>query len=256
MNNENEEVVKLFWTGGWDSTFRLLQALIIEGKKVQPYYIIDPGRKSLEIEKRTMDRIKTALFLRFPHLKEDLLPTMIFDLNCIKQNAMITGSYRRMSSVMTLGPQYDWLARFCEQMDLSSVELCIEKGAGSQIDQILITHFKKDIPELDESIQGEDVYVVFQYFRFPIILKTKLKMKEFAKQNGFLDLMNLTWFCHFPAKNGKPCGECKPCISVIEDGLGYRIPLKRRFILMVKKIVMNSVPLLMRLIQKSRSIEQ
>ena len=43
--------INLFWTGGWDSTYRLLYLLIVEKKYVQPYYIIDLTRKSEFIEK-------------------------------------------------------------------------------------------------------------------------------------------------------------------------------------------------------------
>ena len=35
------EPIKLLWTGGFDSTFRILYILVVEKKHVQPYYIID-----------------------------------------------------------------------------------------------------------------------------------------------------------------------------------------------------------------------
>ena len=34
--------VYIFWTGGYDSTFRLCQLLIVERVMVQPVYISDP----------------------------------------------------------------------------------------------------------------------------------------------------------------------------------------------------------------------
>lgn len=34
----------LLWTGGWDSTFRVLQLLLCSRDAVQPHYIIDPER--------------------------------------------------------------------------------------------------------------------------------------------------------------------------------------------------------------------
>ena len=42
LERATARAVKLLWTGGWDSTFRLLQLLLLYEKKVQPYYIIDP----------------------------------------------------------------------------------------------------------------------------------------------------------------------------------------------------------------------
>jgi hypothetical protein len=33
INKTNFEIINLFWTGGWDSTFRLLQIIFIEKKR-------------------------------------------------------------------------------------------------------------------------------------------------------------------------------------------------------------------------------
>ena len=50
-------------------------------------------------------------------------------------------------------------------------------------------------------------------------------MKEWAEQNGLMDIMNKTWFCHHPI-NDEPCGICHPCIITIEQGLEYRLNKK------------------------------
>ena len=52
---EPKKIVNLLWTGGWDSTFRLCQLILVKRKNVQPYYIIDNKRKSLQKELITMD---------------------------------------------------------------------------------------------------------------------------------------------------------------------------------------------------------
>ena len=52
--HDQTEPINLFWTGGWDSTFRLLQLIIVFRKRVQPYYIIDTTRKSVQNEKQAM----------------------------------------------------------------------------------------------------------------------------------------------------------------------------------------------------------
>ena len=62
MINEQQsnKYVNIFWTGGWDSTFRVLQLLIAKKKTVQPFYINDPNRKSAEKElnaMKTVDRV-------------------------------------------------------------------------------------------------------------------------------------------------------------------------------------------------------
>jgi len=39
-------VVNLLWTGGWDSTFRLLQLILDTRATIQPVYVIDTARRS------------------------------------------------------------------------------------------------------------------------------------------------------------------------------------------------------------------
>jgi hypothetical protein len=37
---------KLLWTSGFDSTYRLIEIILVENKKAQPIYIIDEQRTS------------------------------------------------------------------------------------------------------------------------------------------------------------------------------------------------------------------
>jgi len=46
------ERINIFWTGGWDSTFRMLQ-LAEKQVIIQPYYLKD-NRKSEELELNTI----------------------------------------------------------------------------------------------------------------------------------------------------------------------------------------------------------
>lgn len=76
--------VYLFWTGGFDSTFRLCELLIDQNKVVQPIYIVDqsvdgiPGgqRKSWKKEIETMDKIIDIIHHRYPHTQQLLRPTL------------------------------------------------------------------------------------------------------------------------------------------------------------------------------------
>ena len=52
---------RILWTGGWDSTFRMLQ-LALEGVElVQPIYVTGTNRPSESIEIQTMNRILPML---------------------------------------------------------------------------------------------------------------------------------------------------------------------------------------------------
>lgn len=222
--DKNFEIINIFWTGGWDSTFRLLQVLLIEGKTVQPYYILDFGRSSLATERQRMDLIREKVVRKFPNVEDRFLSTRFFHCQDIKTNQRISESYQSIAGRIHLGTQFEWLARFCCEHGLSKMELCIESGGTNRINQELIEKFQQNSFELDDRFSHTDIYEVFQYFTFPLIHTTKRDMYHIACKNDFADLMNLTWFCHTPV-NGRPCGVCNPCRSVIHDGLGYRIPI-------------------------------
>jgi hypothetical protein len=50
----------LLWTGGWDSTFRLIE-LARAGEEVQPHYLVDVWRKSVRHEFLAMDSIRRMI---------------------------------------------------------------------------------------------------------------------------------------------------------------------------------------------------
>jgi len=58
MKYDDEGEVNLLWTGGWDSTFRLLYLVFVEKRRVQPYYIVDTERRSTLNELKTMHLIR------------------------------------------------------------------------------------------------------------------------------------------------------------------------------------------------------
>ena len=50
-----QTVIKLLWTSGWDSTYRLVELSRMD-VTVQPIYGCDRKRDSMEIEKQTMEK--------------------------------------------------------------------------------------------------------------------------------------------------------------------------------------------------------
>ena len=52
--------VLVLWTGGWDSTFRIVE-LSRSFCSIQPIYVIDPERQSIGYELAAMDAIVDSL---------------------------------------------------------------------------------------------------------------------------------------------------------------------------------------------------
>lgn len=231
---------RLLWTAGWDSTFRLLTTLFVRGKPVQPYYLIDPDRKSTPNELGAMETIADALARRHPHAAGMLGKPIVSSLSDLKPDAEITGRFERLRARSHLGGQYDWLARFAKQQGLTDLELAIhvdDRAAAFLRQYVVLDGPAEDrYHRLMDDPPDEDLRL-FDCFRFPIFDVTKRQMQAAARERGFLDLMELTWFCHLPTPDGKPCGRCNPCRYTIEEGLARRVPLNTRLRQHRKRIV-------------------
>jgi hypothetical protein len=77
---------------------------------------------------------------------------------------------------------------------------------------------------LERTIPPDTDLRLFQQFRFPIFSCTKVEMQRVAREQGFADLMEMTWFCYSPTRRMEPCGRCNPCRYTAEEGLSRRIP--------------------------------
>ncbi len=254
MEHVDKNTVRLFWTGGWDSTFRLLQ-LLLSKNKVQTFYIIDEDRLSTYMELHTMRNIKRKLFKKYPETKERMLPTIFKSVYDIKPNLNLTKNYDNILNRCYIGRQYEWLAKFCYEMEMmNGAELCAEKAQNSGTYKILKAFIvqsgtgRDTYYKFDEKYRETDEYEIFRFFSFPLFNLTKIEMQAIAKDEGFEDFLELTWFCHMP-KNNRPSGVCTPCSQAIEYGLGRRIPLSGRI-----RYYFNNRPKIFHLLMKRSGV--
>ncbi len=253
---KSEKYTKLLWTGGWDSTFQLLQVVLKYHSTVQPYYIIDPNRKSMANELLAMRKIKLELFSSFPESKRLLLPIIFCKVDDIEIDVDIEKAFQNFRKEKHIGIQYLWLASYCKKNLISDMQLSIEKSNlpdsslwDSNLEGKLVEkNINNQIVEvLDSSFKGTKEYGVFQYFTFPLIQTTKLDMLEIAREKSWFDILEQSWFCLFPTNNNKPCGICKPCTQTLAEGFAFRMPKNRKlyaayvnkFEIPVKSIVKN-----------------
>ncbi|MCZ2836024.1 hypothetical protein [Modestobacter sp. VKM Ac-2985] len=199
----DEDRVKLLWTGGWDSTFRLLQLTLIEKRPAQPIYVIDVGRNSLRNEMLAMQAIRKALL---PRLEDPslLAPTLVVfgDEHPPPPHVVELGDLIR--SQVKMGAQYTFLAGVAEGLGLRDVEMSVETPdmtAGYWVELVF-----SEPPQLRDTPEA----ALFKYWRFPITHLTKADMADIAREHGFLDLLELHWSCFDPL-GGRPCGVCRPC---------------------------------------------
>jgi hypothetical protein len=216
---------RLLWTGGWDSTFRLLQLLLVERRSVQPYYVIEGARRACWAEQSAMRKIRELLSTSHPEAAARLQETIEVPLDQVAADARIFSDYENALHFGFIGGQYEWLARMCAQRGVMDMELAIHRDDKAR--GLLVELVDASRQQLDSRFAGDARYKLFQYFRFPLFDMTKQQMRSDARRDGFEDFMALTWFCHRP-RAGQPCGVCNPCIYTIEEGLADRVPLAGR----------------------------
>ena len=213
----------LFWTGGFDSTFRLCELLIIEKKQVVPIYITYPyldnkigskyKRNSSVNEIHAMETIKKQLFKEYPFTKINLKKTMYIDY--LELDSVIKTKMRNLwKRKLNYRPitQCGGLAQVSKNLKID-IEMSVEDSPHSKMRKIVMPYIgtykdKIRIIKYDRDIQ------IFKNLIFPLIYVSKKKMIKIAKINNFYSILNLTWSCWFP-KNDKACGKCSMCRSRI-----------------------------------------
>lgn len=217
--------VDLLWTSGWDSTYRLLDLVLRERREVQPYYVIDRDRPSSKIELEAQERIRAALQQKDSRAAALVRPIIVVDRHELPEDAGVAEALQRLKQRSYIGYQYDFLAKLAAAHGLQGLELSVHR------DDKLVKHLDGHVEQVGGIWQiaagAPEELGPLNYFRFPLLTMTKLEMREGAEQGGFLDLMQLTWFCHYPV-DGQPCGSCNPCRATVAEGLGGRVPWKRR----------------------------
>jgi hypothetical protein len=220
--------VHVLWTGGWDSTFRLLQLALVRGRAVQPHYVVDTGRPSTLHELRAIQAIRDGLAELSPEAAHRVAPTHIVSIHDIAPDASVSARYARLRQRAPLGAQYDWLARFVRQYGVRGLELCIH--VDDKAEAFVRSHVERRETRdgdgwwaLGPSASADPDLALFADYRFPLLCTSKVEMRELARAQGLLPLMLRTWFCHSPAGDA-PCGRCNPCICTVEEGMAERLP--------------------------------
>jgi hypothetical protein len=226
-----EEPVKLLWTSGWDSTFRLLDLVLVRHRAVQPYYFV-LERASAAIERHTMERIKARLFSRWPQARGLVMETVVVRMDDVPPDRdawAALSRLRAMGGARRVGGQYYELAAAAKHLDLADLEVGIhfEPGA-SWLAQLAANVEERDgVCRLAPHPEPRELEV-FRRFAFPLLTLSKKDMAARAETGGFAELLEMTWFCHTPDRRGRPCGLCAPCRLTMSEGLGRRIPAVNR----------------------------
>jgi 7-cyano-7-deazaguanine synthase len=210
--------IRLLWTGGWDSSFRLLQALLVERRAVQPIYLVNHERDSLQYELRAMKAMRDGVLPRLAR-PATLAPTEVHIRSDFPVPVEVDRLYAQVRARVHIGTQYRWLAAVGQALGWEGVELSMERyeDGPSPLQRLIF----------DEAgvLNGSAEAQLFRCWSFPVLHLSKTDMADIAREQGFLDLLALRWFCHYPLA-GKPCGVCRPCrLAYRSDGVDFANPV-------------------------------
>jgi len=236
MNDINIKTVNILWTGGLDSTYRMVELSRLD-VCIQPYYIIDANRKSVRHELKAIERITNDIKAH-PQTRATLLQIKLIAESDIQPNKEITAAWKLLYKKYKLGYQYDFIARFAKQQNLK-LEVGLEKSPRSKATNAIKgesnlkiwakNNYKVYIPVIPQT--NEAAKLVFENIILPYSLWNMSKLEEIDnfKRLGFEHIVMKTWFCHTPVI-GLPCGHCNPCRDCLNEGLAFRVPLAGRIL--------------------------
>lgn len=228
----SQKVRNVLWTGGWDSTFRVLDLVLRLQKVVQPFYLIDTLRRSAEVEQETMEQIRLMIGTRSPKALPLLKPLVVVRLNDQEKADDFEAALAQLRVEGHLGKQYSWIARFVKEYSVEDLELSVHRDDKAYAfirphAEIVRDNNDDEWFELARDAPN-NVRCLFGKLIYPILELTKLDMERIAKERGYSDILEKTWFCHNPTRLKTPCGLCNACIYTIKEGLSRRIPLTGR----------------------------
>lgn len=212
----NKNIKYIYWTGGYDSTYAICEALINGKKTVQPIYItynLDNSsinkfwvRRNRKQELSSMDNIRKEILKKFPELKDNLLPTWYVNKNVPNQKFTDNFDKEDLFPKKRKVHQYEHLARFAYINNI-----IVDLGVlGIHESTKFIKFLKQNLVE----INGEKI-IPFEHplknLSFPVFGKSKYQLLENARQNNFDNILKMTWSCWFPTKDGNPCYKCPMC---------------------------------------------
>jgi hypothetical protein len=233
-----KELHHVFWTGGWDSTFRLLELIIEQKKTVQPHYIVSGKRPSIGEEMKSMSRLRDEIRSTYPEESKRILPVRFVDIEEVTKDPEIYEARFELRKKDPIGSQYAFLASYCKNDMNAPIDLCIEalpeKDEEWSCFEYLRSGFSletKGMPDIKRR-HLKHAKTVFQHFSMPYLAITKETMIKKAEKMGWGELLSHTWFCynpvHLPFAGTVPCGRCFTCKFAIRHGMSWRVPVMSR----------------------------
>lgn len=261
MEFAKDNVVSVFWSGGMDSTFMVLDFLR-RGYKVQPHYI-SKFTKYTGREVKSIEYLSYLVQKNFPFGKN--LLTVDFhssDMGKWENSEELMNAWKHIYLDLAGYPESYIFSkmRFTQYVLFASI---VDKFQGSMVGitgesvnrPILENYGKmKFTPEgfgyLDKELSDPAVYSVFGGYFYPLIRTSERDMIKLCYKYGFINVIKHIKFCYNEYRYGEPCGCCPPCQSKFDYKMyeyftedGYRNAVVRQQ-LFNEGMLFNGIPVM------------
>lgn len=204
---DKQAVTDIFWTGGMDSTFVVLNSLMTTDNFIQTHYIVR-SEDSTGIEIDTMISLRRLISRKYPEVMSRFLPPIYINEGLIPVFEDVTEQINELRQKCIVTEQYSHMANYCKANKINQIEVAITKETS-----------------LLEKFKHYERSLAFKCFSYPILHLTKIDIFRLAKEEDWYDILLATVFCHRPKKKITPCGTCGPCNDAVMAGMGFRLPL-------------------------------
>ena len=243
----------IFWCAGVDSTYWVCKKLIIDKEPIETYYldfpcdgidttgwsgprkdlVIGGGRFTRDIEKKVMSNLRNQIIDSFPYTKE-LFPEVVMVEEFELEDSVI-------QSIEYLSETYNHSRRIIDQNTFMAqytlnrkefFDICYEKdmnvGGYSPATRLLREQMNDDFTISHSEIKELDIY---KYWKYPLSKTYRREMIRNSLQYGFKGILENTWSCRWPNKNGDICNErtCPNSCIEFQDDIDVDFKRKRNY---------------------------
>ena len=179
MNSEYP-VVSILWTGGWDSSYRVIELSRMR-VSIQPVYILDERRASNQRELNSIQTITDMLKAR-QETVADFLPLQIENVNKLAKNEHIDEVTQKLREQYDWGIQHNWTAKVALKYPM--IEMCIEKVVKGYMPtrEIIRDHGKLVETEMglvvDQENSDDILITALGNIRLPVFEITEQQMRD------------------------------------------------------------------------------
>ena len=227
----DKRIIHIFWTGGLDSTYRVVE-LSRQDCVIQPHYILT-SRRTVENELRAISDI-TKILNSDKRTIAEIRPVETFSKYDLEVYPDIKSAWDILHELKDFkSEQYPLLTRYARQKGLK-LEMGIQFSANGSVVKVVDESYLKDCPDYDDEMMIDPEkgvhewasYTMFKDFLFPKSLyhKTKKEEIEELKKLGYGKVLKKVWTCFHPVL-GMPCGHCFACESAMKEGAGMMVPI-------------------------------